>query len=255
MASIKHTDLTKGARLLKQLVPKADLNGDDAIRDSDVKRLRTHAEDDAKFQPVWAAMDGLRRSARKLGGPSVDNIKQTIDEAVDKLKARDRDGNRKLDPAEEKRMTVAESMVVNFTRVAKNKKVRDFSFPAKREWQPGRFDYRGTAAEVCTSLLNAFSHPGNDNQWPEWARAADGSKSSRFVVDRDEATTMVDALKKLYTNRQRAVLTELAGRTHESAQGCMSPTDGGKTIFERYATELGLDLEFRQPAAPRLHVS
>ncbi|MCK6552329.1 hypothetical protein L6R52_41245 [Myxococcota bacterium] len=255
MAGIKHTDLTKGARLLKQLVPKADLNGDEAIRDGDIRRLHAHAQENDAFEPVAAAMSGLRRSANKLGGPSIENIQQTIDDAVDKLKARDRDGNRKLDTAEEKRMTVAESMVLTFAKAAKNKKVRDFKFPEKREWKPGRFDYRGSAAEVCTSLLNAFSHPKNDNMWPEWARAPDGSRAARFVVDRDEAKTMVDALKKLYPNRQKAVLTELAARTERSVQGCVSPTDGGKTVFERYAAELGLDLEFGQPAAPHLHVS
>jgi len=35
----------------------------------------------------------------------------------------------------------------------------------------------------------------------------------------------------------------------------VSPTTTGKTVFEEYASELGLDLDFKQPAAPAYHRS
>lgn len=253
MASIKLTDVNKAGRLLKRLVVKADLNGDEAIRESDIRKLAEHSENHDIFGPFVSAVDGLRRSARSKGGPSLDNIKETIDEAVEKLGTRDRDGSRALSDAEQqRRMTVAEVQVLQFAKVAKDKRVGDYRFPPKEEWRPGRFNYRGAPPQVCQSLLDAFSHPANDNFWPSWAVAPDAPRSSRYVIDGTEARAMVRALKELYPARQRAVLTELAGRTEVRGYGCVSPTNAGKRVFERYAEELGLDLGFQQPAAPRV---
>ncbi|MCK6552653.1 LOB domain containing-protein [Myxococcota bacterium] len=253
MASLKITDVNKAGRLLKKLADKADLNGDKAIRESDIAKLARHSEQHDEFTPVVQTIDALRRSARSKGGPSLENIHKTIDQAVERLAARDRDGSKTLSDVEQgRRMTGAEAQLLRFAKEAKNKKVSDYEFPPKHEWRPGRFVYRGTPADVCQSLLDAFSKPANDNFWPGWAAGDDRPRASRYVIDGTEARSMVRALKKLNPNRQEAIMLELDGRTRAPVYGCASPTNAGKRVLEAYARELGLDLDLGQPGAPRV---
>jgi len=254
MPSIKLTQVNKAGQLLKKLVDKADLNDDKAIRESDIAKLTEHARTHGEFGPLASTLDSLRGSARKKGGPSLSNIKKVIDDATKKIASYDKDADGKLSNEEQgRRMTVGESQLLGFALAAKNKKVSDYKFPAKHEWQPGHFSWRGTAEQVCNSLLNAYSKPANDNFFPHWGESEPGTpRASRFGVDGNEAKTMVTALKELYVSRQKSVLTELARRTQASEYGCVNPNEAATKVFKKYAEELGLDLTWGHPAAPHV---
>ncbi|MCK6547135.1 hypothetical protein L6R52_14895 [Myxococcota bacterium] len=240
--------------MAKSLVAKSDINSDGAIRAGDVSKIS--AESKTKAMDAYVGLlDQLRRTAAKDGGPTTANVQKAVDTAVKKLKQRDKDGSGALEDAEQVRsMTALETRMVQFASSAKGKKVSNFALPEPYVVRPPRFRWTGTVSEVATSLLNAYSKPANDNFFP--VRVEPGQpRASRFVVNGAEARTMVTALKKLYLSRQKSVLRELASRTLSSAYGCVSPTDSGKKIFLDYAKDLGLDLDFQQPAAPQYHVS
>ncbi len=250
----KLVDISNAAKLAKSLVAKSDINSDGAIRAGDVSKISEESK--TKAMDAYAGLlDQLRRTAARDGGPTKANVQKAVDTAVEKLKQRDKDGSGAIEDVEKVRsMTALETRMLEFASSAKGKKVSSFDLPTPYVVKPPRFKWSGTSAEVAVSLLNAYSKPANDNFFPISVEAGQ-PRASRFVVNAEEARTMVAALRKLYTNRQKGVLSEVADRTLSSAYGCVSPTNAAKKIFLDYAEELGLDLDFKQPAAPKYHVS
>ena len=250
----KLADISKAANLAKSLVAKSDINSDGAIRAGDVSKIS--AESNTKAMDAYVGLlDQLRRTAAKGGGPTKANVQKAVDTAVKKLKQRDKDDTGAIEDGEKVRsMTALETRMLEFATRAKGKTVSSFDLPTPYVVKPPQFRWNGTSGEVATSLLNAYSKPANDNFFPISVERGQ-PRASRFVVNADEAQTMVAALRKLYTNRQKAVLREVAERTLSSTYGCVSPTNAAKKILLDYAEELGLDLDFKQPAAPRYHVS
>jgi hypothetical protein len=247
MANLKLADVRHGASLMKKLIAKSDLNLDGAIRGSDLTRLAEHGVE----MEMRYALEGVANFAKSKGGPSVPNMAKAVDEFSRRAKALDLDGSKALSPTELKRTkSDGERRFLDFCVWAKSKDVTDFDLPKASSHKP-KFKWTGTPAEVCTSLLRAHSSSGNDNQWPHWGSGPNPG-SSRYVIDGKEAEEMVKALKPLYLSRQRAVLSELAGRTEASTFGCVSPTNAGKGVLLAYAAELGLDIELHQPAAPAI---
>lgn len=253
--NVKLSTLSHAQALGEALIKKSDINSDGAIREGDISRLNAQAAKNPVMAELTAILNPLRKFAQKNGGPSKANVAKALGEAVSRLKARDKDGSKVLEDNEQpKSMTVMEASVLRFAEKTKSKKASDFKFPAAFSAQP-KFNYAGPPAKVCQSLLDAFSKPANDNFWPSWATNDDMPRAARYVIDGGEAKSMVAALKKLYPSRQKAILTELAGRTAATVYGCASPTNAGKKVFEAYAQQLGLSLSFGQPGAPGFHVS
>ncbi|MBI4817540.1 MAG: hypothetical protein HY791_14865 [Deltaproteobacteria bacterium] len=250
------THIDRAAKLAKTLVDKSDINTDGAIRQGDIGKIRK--ESSTKAMDDYAGLlDQARRTAAKSGGSTIGNVKKAMDTAAKKLKARDKDGNKAIDDQEAvKSMTVLESRMLEFSKSSKRKSASSFDFPEKYQAKPPKFSWKGSASEVAVSLLNAYSKPANDNMFPSWVSSNPGEpRALRFVVNGTEAKSMVAALKKLYVSRQKSVMTELVARSEGSSYGCLSPTNAGKKVLEDYAKDLGLDLEFGQPAAPHFHVS
>jgi hypothetical protein len=245
MADIKLRDVNRAATLLKQVVARADLNQDGAIRTGDLNQLTAHGMSGDSVQIVSGIRGPLGRATAN-GDRSITSIKA----AVDELKARARAADSTLSVAEQKKLkTTGDARFLGFVAWSKGTTLSDLDFPAKYTPPKPTFKWSGTPAEVCTSLLRAESKSSNDNHWPDWANL-DGP--SRYVIDGGEAKAMVKALGQLYINRQKAVLTELASRTQTFNAGCVSPTNAGKSVFEAYATKLGLSLDFQQPSAPSM---
>lgn len=252
---VKFSTLNHAKTLGTALIKKSDINTDGAIRDGDIQKLAGQIGKNKVMGELTAILNPLRKYAQKHGGPSKANVTKALNESISRLKARDKNGNDALEDNEQpKSMTVMEASVLRFATKTKSKKVSDFKFPKSYDGRP-KFNYSGTPAKVCQSLLDAFSKSSNDSFWPSWAVPDGQPRAARYVIDGTEARAMVGALKKLYVNRQRAILTELAGRTSASVYGCASPTNAGKTVFEAYAQQLGLELTFGQPGAPGFHIS
>jgi hypothetical protein len=250
----KLSEISKAAKLAKALVPNSDINSDGAIRAGDISKISAKSKTKAMDAYV-GLLDQLRRTAARDGGPTTANVRKAVDTAVKKLKERDKDGSGALEDSEQvKSMTALETRMIQFASTAKGKSASNFKLPEKYVAKPPPFSWKGSSAEVAVSLLNAYSKPSNDNFWPVYMGPGE-PRASRFVINGSEARTMVAALKKLYLSRQKAVMTELAARSQASAYGCVSPTNAGKKVFEAYAEELGLDLDFKQPAAPAYHHS
>ncbi|MBI2372872.1 MAG: hypothetical protein HYV07_02615 [Deltaproteobacteria bacterium] len=256
MSRTTFSHLSQAAKLAKSLVEKSDINSDGAIRQGDLTKIAAESST-AAMDAYVGLLDQLRKTAAKAGGPSKSNVKKAVDTAVKKLKARDKDGSGAIEDVEgQKRMTALEARMLTFAQKAKGKKATSFDFPETYVARPPRFSWRGTPAEVAVSLLNAYSKPANDNMFPTWVSTEPGQpRALRFVVNGTEAKSMVAALKKLYVSRQKSVMEELASRSANSSYGCLSPTNTGKKVLEAYASELGLELTFGQPAAPHFHVS
>jgi len=191
----KLSDISQAAKLAKSLVARSDINSDGAIRAGDVSKISADSKTKAMDAYV-GLLDQLRRTAAKDGGPTTANVKKAIDTAVKKLKARDKDESGALEDSEQPRtMTALETRMVQFASSAKGKTVSSFKLPEPYEVKAPRFSWRGSAADVTTSLLNAYSKPANDNFFP--VRVESGQpRASRFVVNGAEARTMVAALKK-----------------------------------------------------------
>lgn len=248
MANIKLSDVRHGVGLMKQVVARADLNKDGAVRGSDMRRLGEAGVD----AQVRSALEGTVNFAKSKGGPSVSNMKKAVDEFGRRAKAIDLDGNKLISPEEYKKTkSDAERRFLSFCVWAKSKSLADLDLPQPTAPKKPKFKWSGTAEEVCTSLLRAHTNSGNDNFFPHWGSGPNPG-SSRYVIDGSEAKEMIAALQPLYVSRQKAVLTELAKRTEGSFFGCVSPTNAGKKALTAYAEALGLDLTFGQPAAPNL---
>ena len=256
MANVmKVADLTAGAALLKKLVERSDANRDGAVRWEEArwgvdrqKGIGVHLKRGEKFgsQAAQAIESAVRFTQGTTGSSQIKDIKTAITELSRRVRAGDRDKDGFISEAEARRFTTGgESQLALFTGKYAKKKLEDFVLPVQRDTRLPAFSWKGSAKQVTSSLLNAFSDRKNDNFWGRSGGA------SRFVLGADEAKKMVAALKPLYPSRQEAVLTELSSRTLESKFGCVSVNAGARAVFEKYAQDLGVTgLEFLSPKAP-----
>lgn len=256
MSKMKVADVARTASLLKRLVAKADTNKDGAVRAPEITRISPHHPRDPKASARQAelksALHGAQRFAMSKGSVTVASIQQAVDDIAARVKAADKDRDGVISETEYAALaTVAARRFVDFGQRHARDKVSDFTLAPQQEAPAPRFDWRGSAQAVCSSLLNAFSTRGNDNFWPEWA--SQGRGPSRYVLTQAEARKMVEALGPLYASRQKAVLTELASRTAQSTFGCVACNAGAAAVLEAYAQRLGVQgLTFGSPSAPRM---
>lgn len=254
MPTIKLTDVTRAATLLKKVVDKADVFKDGALSREEIRYLGQAARGATKDARTLAALEGAHGHGRATGPQPLPEVRKSIDELKARLRAADADGDGALSEAEQRKLrTKGEKGLLGFVDVAKRHQVSDFTMPPPPPENRPRFRWSGTAAEVCQSLLAAFSIRANDNHWPTWGVPPEQrGMSARYVIDSAEAKEMVQALKNLYPARQKSVLTELARRTERSAFGCAAVTSAAKPVLDAYARSLGLSLAFRNPAAPTM---
>jgi hypothetical protein len=255
MASLKASDVTRGATLLKRLVDRADTNLDGAIRTGEVDSIappnprlpRTRRQNDLR-----SALDGVRRYSIAKGSAKVTDLKKTVDLFARRLKATDANKDGQLSDTERKSLsTMGERRFADFVAHQAGAKVSDFKLAPQRTPQAPRFSWKGTPAQVTSSLLQAFSDSKNDNFWPRWG--SPGKGAARYVLTRAEANKMVKALEPLYATRQQAVIAELASRTQASEFGCVSCDAGARAVFAAYAGRLGVaGLTFGSPSAPKM---
>jgi hypothetical protein len=255
MAKMKVADVAKTAALLKQVLTKVDTNQDGAIRAGELAAIGpavTRATPKADQFELRFAVRGAQLFAMHKTNVSIPNIKKAIDEIAKRVKAGDKDGDGKISETEYDRLsTGAERDFVVFGEKFSHAKVSDFHFAAPHAHTPPHFSWTGTIPEVTSSLLNAFSKPGNDNFWPYWATHQPGA--SRYVLDGSEAKAMVKALQPLYATRQKGVIEELAKRTHNSSFGCVSVTPAARTVLENFAHSLGVNgLQFDAVPPPAM---
>lgn len=254
MPNFKVSDVSRAASLLKKLVEKSDVNRDGAVRGAEggsVTPKRMPATNIKRLGPGHA-VTSVQRFALSKGSAQVKDIKKAVDEVAKRVRAGDKDQDGFISESELKKLsTVAERTFVMFGRDFAHKSLEDFNLPAPREPKAPRFSWKGTPAEVTSSLLDAYSDRKNDNFWPSWSGSGPGP--SRYVLTDAEAKKMVKALEPLYPSRQKAVLSELARRTERSTFGCVSVNAAARKVFESYAARLGVaDLEFKSPAAPKM---
>ena len=255
MPSIKLTDVSKAAALLKKVAEKADLAKDGTLSREEIRYLGQAARGAAKDPKTLAALQGAHGHGRATGPQPLADLKKSIDDLKARVRAADKDGDGVLSEAEQRRLkTNGERGLLGFVGVAKSRDVSDFTMPAPPPEHRPRFKWSGTPAEVCQSLLAAFSLRSNDNHWPSWGVPQEQrGMSARYVIDTAEAKEMVQALKNLYPARQKSVLAELARRTERTAFGCAAVTPKAKPIFDAYAKSLGLQaLKFGNPGAPSM---
>lgn len=257
MATIKVSDVSKGATLLKQLIPKADTNLDGAIRTRELDGIapsNARGPRPKKQADLRSAITGVQKYSMSKGSVKVADLKKTVDLFAKRLKAMDDNGDGKITEAEQKAIaTVGEKRFADFVSTRANAKVSDFKFEEQRKPAPPRFSWKGTPEQVTSSLLNAFSDPKNDNFWPAWSQL---KGAARYVLTKSEATKMVKALEPLFATRQRAVISEIASRTLASEFGCVSVDAGARAVFQAYATKLGVTgLDFESPRAPKMPAS
>lgn len=255
MPNFKVADVGRTAALIKKLVEKADTNGDGAVRNFEVDSLAKNpprAETDPNKLDLRSAIQGAQRYAQAKGSVTVDSIKKAVDEIAASVKAADKNGDGVIGDAEYKALaTLAAKRFVDFGTKHAGDKVTDFTFPAQHDPVRPRFNWAGTPAEVCSSLLNAYSDPKNDNFWPAWGSPS--KTAARYVLTATEAKAMVKALEPLYASRQKAVITELSGRTSASTFGCVSCDAGARAVFQAYAKSVGVQgLTFASPRAPQM---
>ncbi len=80
------------------------------------------------------------------------------------MKAADRDGDGFIAEGEQgSAATGAETSFVNFGARFGGHQLSDFNLPTQHQGRLPRFSWKGTPAEVCSSLLLAFSDRKNDN--------------------------------------------------------------------------------------------
>jgi hypothetical protein len=255
MPSLKLTDVTKAASLLKKVVDRADVLKDGALSREEIRYLGQEAKGVTKNPATLAALQGAHGFGRATGPQPLADVKRSIDDLKARVRAADKDGDGVLSEAEQRKLkTAGERSLLGFVGVAKNHQVSDFAMPAPPPEHRPRFKWSGTPAEVAQSLLAAFSVRSNDNHWPTWGTPYEKrGMSARYVIDAAEAKEMVQTLKNLYPARQKSVLTELAGRTAQSGFGCAAVTPKAKPLFDAYAKSLGVSsLKFRNPAAPTM---
>jgi hypothetical protein len=255
--ALKVSDLSRTAMLLKKLVERSDVNKDGAVRWEEarwgVDRKKglgiTHKGTPPGTQTVSpaAVVEAAMRFSQSKGSSEVVAIKKSIDELVKRARAADRDGDGMITEVEMRRMpTAAEQQLVMFGSEYAHESLSDFNLPVQHDTRLPPFSPTGTAAKVCTSLLNAFSDRKNDNFW------GSSEGASRFVLGASEAKKMLTALKPLAVAKQKAIITELARRTLKSEFGCVSVDPPARAAFVRYAATLGLTkLELKSPAAPK----
>jgi hypothetical protein len=251
----KLRSLDRAATVLKQLIPRADLNQDGAVRNGEIMELREHLFQAGKNSPgdvltFVAGLQGAQSFARSRGGSSVEKLLEATDELLARVKAANKSPkDDTLDELEQRELTgAAERQFLNFATIIRGRSLADFPLPPQREPSKPKFNWSGTAAQVCQSLLEAHTNSGNDNFWPSWARQG----AVRYVIDAAEAKEMADALRPLYVSRQKAVLQELARRSRTSEPGCVAPNAAAKNRLVARGDELGIALQFGNPAAPKL---
>lgn len=258
MPSVKMSEVKSAASLLKKIVARADINKDGAVRSTDLEKIRKHLQTPDNSRGNWWVGDSdearlynaIRGAAefatRTAGGRTVANVKAAVDELKQRVAKVDKDGDGNIADGEQGKLRlVGEKSFMQFVIAYKGKKLSDINLPPQQEAPPPRFNWSGTPDEVAQSLLEACSKRSNDNFWPGEA------KPSRYVITVGEARDMVEALRPLYRNRQKAVLGRLCDRSQGCEFGCVSPSDAAKRVLEDYASELGLSLSFGQPPAPR----
>ena len=255
MTTLKLSSVRKSATLLKKLIEKADTNKDGAIRTREIDSIASpnpRIPTTPQQSDLRSALHGVQRYAMSKGSVAVPDLKKTVDEFAKRVKAADKDQDGVLSEAEYRALaSLGEKRFVDFASRQSDAKVSDFKLEPQRAPSAPRFSWSGTPQQVCSSLLNAYSNPRNDNFWPSWGSPDKGA--SRYVLTKTEATKMVDALKPLYASRQKSVLKELSARTERSAFGCVSCDAGAKAVFAAYAKDLGVQgLKFLSPAAPRM---
>ena len=256
---LKLSDVSKTAALLKKLVEKSDVNLDGAVRWREARwgvDQKKGLGITSKKKPgekllAGAAVEAAMKFSQSKGSSEVKDIKKSIDEIARRVKAGDKDGDGFINEKEHRQLkTGAESTFVSFGATFATHKLTDFNLPVQHQGRLPSFSWKGTPAQVCSSLLNAFSDRKNDNFWSNWSGV--GSDPSRYVLTQTEARKMVAALKPLFPARQEAVLKELAARTAKSEFGCVSVNAGARTVFEKFARDLGVSgLQFKSPAAPK----
>lgn len=257
MANVKLTDVNAGARLLKRIVDRADINQDGAVRSTDLEKIRKHLQNpdnssgnywagDSQESRLYYAIRGAAEYAtRVVGGRTVDDVKVAVDQLKERARAADADGDGKLADGEKSKLrTRGEKSFLEFVIAYKGKKLSDIDLPDAHETPAPSFNWSGTPAKVAQSLLDSTTKRANDNFWPS------DSKPSRYNITVAEARDMVEALRPLYKSRQKSVLTELCNRSQASEFGCVAPTDAARRVLEEYAAGLGLTLSFGQPGAP-----
>jgi len=254
MTTMKLSDVSRAATLLKKLVAKADTNRDGAVRNAEVTALSPQHPSAANPAQLLlrGAVQGAQRYAMSKGSVEVPDLVKAVDQFAASVKAADKDRDGVLSEAEYKALaTMGAKRFVDFGAVHAHDKVSDFKLPVAHEPAPPRFDWSGTPKQVCTSLLAAHSSSKNDNFWPSWSTTERGP--SRYVLTRAEATRMVEALAPLYPSRQKAVLTELASRSARSEFGCVSCDAGARAVFQAAARQVNATgLRFGSPAAPKM---
>lgn len=243
---LKISDVPRVATLLKKLVEKSDVNQDGAVRSREARMGITSKKKPNDPHPPSEAIYYAMLFSQHRGSTEIKDIKKSIDEIAKRVKASDRDGDGFVAEGEQgSAATGVETSFVTFGARFGGHNLSDFNLPTQHQGQLPRFSWKGTSAEVCSSLLLAFSDRKNDN-------FLGNEGPSRFVLTQGEAQKMVAALKPLSAPRQKAVLTELASRTLVSKEGCVSVNAGARAVFEQFASDLGVHgLKFKSPAAPR----
>jgi hypothetical protein len=257
MGNVKLSDVSAGARLLKKVVEKADINQDGAVRSTDLEKIRKHLQNPSNSRGNWWTGDSqesrlyyaIRGAAeyatRVVGGRTVDDVKAAVEDLKARARSADADGDGKLAAGEQSKLrTQGEKSFLEFVIAYKGKKISDIDLPDQHEAPAPTFNWSGTPAKVAQSLLDACTKRANDNFWPSSAQP------SRYNITVAEARDMVEALRPLYKSRQKSVLTELCNRSQASEFGCVAPSDAARRVLEEYAAGLGLTLSFGQPAAP-----
>ena len=186
MGSIKVSDVSKTAALLKKLVAKADSNKDGAVSNGDVLAISPHHPRDPNLVPRQAelrsAIHGAQRYAQSKGSTSVQSVQKAVDELAAAVKKADKDGDGVVSEAEYRSLaTLAAKRFVDFGQKYGTDKVSDFQLAPQVDTPRPPFKWSGTIPEVTSSLLMAYSARQNDNWWPSWGSPVRGSPYARSL--------------------------------------------------------------------------
>lgn len=240
MPDLKLTTLDHGARLLGQVVKKADVDGDGFITRKDL--------DAAGPQLGKTATEALARiteSATFRRDRTVAGFKKALGEVKTRLRAVDKDGDGTLTPAEQKRVTLkGASALVTFSNQYRNADASDFGVSkpigGATASDFGHVDTKGTAAEVLGRIVKRWNRKRNDNYWP-------GHDPSRFVLGAQEAKDVAKEIATLPPTKAKSVLRELSRNIKAGGYKCVYVDPPATKPLDDLAKQLHLKLSFVGP--------